>query len=63
MSVEELAERLSGGPGVKRGREIAFLCPLHDDHDPSLMVDPEKQVWHYFPCAVGGDVVRLAQLA
>lgn len=60
--MNELAERLSG-PGVRRGREIAFRCPLHDDHDPSMRTDPEKGVWYCDPCAVGGDVVRLARLA
>src|SRR5215218_5722933 len=63
VTVEELAERLSRAPGVGRGREIAFVCPLHDDHDPSLRVDPERGVWFCDPCLVGGDVVELARLA
>lgn len=58
----ELAERLSG-PGVRSGKEIVFLCPLHNDHNPSLRVDPEKRVWYCPPCSVGGDVVTLACLA
>jgi len=62
VTVEELAERLAG-PGVRRGREIAFRCPLHDDHDPSLRVDPDKGVWFCDPCLRGGDVVELARLA
>jgi|SRR5829696_178190 hypothetical protein len=62
VPILDLAERLSG-PGVRRGREIAFRCPLHDDHDPSLRVDPEKRVWFCDPCLVGGDVVELARLA
>jgi len=62
VPVEELAERLSG-PGQRRGREITFVCPLHDDHDPSLRVDPEQGVWYCDPCSVGGDVVELARLA
>src|SRR5215208_5686830 len=63
ITVEELAERLSGAPGVRRGREIAFVCPLHDDHDPSLRVDPERGVWFCDPCLLGGDVVELARQA
>jgi len=63
VTVEELAERLSGAPGVGRGREIAFVCPLHDDHDPSLRVDPERGVWFCDPCLLGGDVVELARQA
>ena len=62
VSVTDLAERLAG-PGVRRGREIAFRCPLHDDHDPSLRVDPDKGVWFCDPCLLGGDVVELARLA
>jgi DNA primase len=62
VSILDLAERLAG-PGVRRGREIAFRCPLHDDHDPSLRVDADKGVWFCDPCLLGGDVVELARLA
>jgi DNA primase len=62
VHIVDLAERLTG-PGVRRGREIAFRCPLHDDHDPSLRVDPDKGVWFCDPCLLGGDVVELARLA
>jgi DNA primase len=62
VPILHLAERLAG-PGVRRGREIAFRCPLHDDHDPSLRVDPDKDVWFCDPCLVGGDVIELARLA
>jgi DNA primase len=61
VPVLDLAERLAG-PGVRRGREIAFRCPLHDDHDPSLRVEPDKGVWFCDPCLVGGDVVELYRL-
>jgi hypothetical protein len=61
VPILDLAERLSG-PGVRRGREIAFRCPLHDDHNPSLRVDPDKGVWFCDPCLRGGDVVELYRL-
>jgi DNA primase len=61
VPILDLAERLSG-PGVRRGREIFFRCPLHDDHDPSLRVEPDKGVWFCDPCLVGGDVVELYRL-
>jgi hypothetical protein len=61
VSVSELAERLSGAAGVRAGREELFLCPLHDDHNPSLRVDPHKGLWYCDPCALGGDVVELAR--
>ena len=62
VPVPALAEHLSG-PGVRRGKEMLFLCPLHDDHNPSLRVDPAKGLWHCAPCSLGGDVVTLACLA
>jgi hypothetical protein len=62
VSVEELAERLSR-PGTRRGNEVFFRCPLHDDKNPSLRVNPEGGVWYCDPCAVGGDVVELARRA
>jgi DNA primase len=62
VPILHLAEKLAG-PGVRRGREIAFRCPLHDDHDPSLRVDPDKGVWFCDPCLLGGDVVELARMA
>ncbi len=61
VRVVDLAERLCG-PGIRRGREVYFCCPLHDDHVPSLRVDPEKGVWWCDPCCRGGDVVELARL-
>jgi len=63
VPVPDLAEKLSGAPGVKRGRELAYICPLHDDHTPSLRVDPDKGVWFCDPCLLGGDVVDLYRLA
>jgi DNA primase len=62
VPVPDLAEKLSGAPGVKRGRELAYICPLHDDHNPSLRVDPGKGVWFCDPCLLGGDCVELARL-
>jgi DNA primase catalytic core len=29
----------------KTGKVFQGLCPFHDDHKPSLIVDPEKQLW------------------
>lgn len=62
VPVEVLAERLTG-PGERRGREVYFRCPLHDDTNPSLRVNPETGVWYCDPCGVGGDVIELARLA
>jgi DNA primase len=37
------------------GREFVGLCPFHDDHNPSLRVDPDRQSFKCWVCDVGGD--------
>jgi DNA primase len=38
------------------------LCPLHRDHRPSFLVDPNKNLFYCYGCGRGGDVIRLAEL-
>jgi len=33
------------------------LCPFHDDHDPSLLVDERDGHFHCFGCGAHGDVI------
>lgn len=40
-----------------QGRGYLAKCPFHDDHNPSLSVDPVKNVWHCFGCNAGGSVI------
>ncbi|MCC7106273.1 MAG: hypothetical protein IT307_14120, partial [Chloroflexi bacterium] len=51
-----------GKTAVKRGDEILFLCPAHDDHEPSASWNPAKGVWHCHACAAGGGAKDLALL-
>jgi DNA primase catalytic core len=45
ISVERLAE--ARGIKLKRsGKELIGLCPFHKDTNPSLNIDPIKNVWH-----------------
>jgi len=49
------------GPAKKQqGDEHLWLCPVHPDHDPSLMVNGKKDVWACFPCGAGGTAWELA---
>jgi DNA primase len=38
------------------------LCPLHRDHKPSFLVDPNKDLFFCYGCGRGGDVIRFAEL-
>ncbi|MBM4159581.1 MAG: DNA primase [Ignavibacteria bacterium] len=40
----------------KRGKNFVGLCPFHQEKTPSFTVSPEKQVYHCFGCAKGGNV-------
>ncbi len=54
-------ERMVEARGVvlrKRGDELIGLCPFHDDHSPSLVVNPSKNLWHCLgACQIGGTVI------
>lgn len=38
------------------------LCPLHTDHKPSFLVDPNEGLFYCYGCGRGGDVIRFAEL-
>jgi DNA primase len=51
----------------QQARPIGFgrflgLCPLHADHKPSFLVDPNKNLFFCYGCRRGGDVIRFAEL-
>ena len=46
----------------KNGKTWFGLCPFHDDHNPSLSVNPSTNLWQCFGCGAGGDVIRFVEL-
>ncbi|HUT45900.1 MAG TPA: CHC2 zinc finger domain-containing protein, partial [Sedimentisphaerales bacterium] len=46
----------------KKGREMVGLCPFHDDHRPSMNVNPVKQIFKCFSCGAGGDIFKFIQM-
>jgi DNA primase catalytic core len=43
------------------GNNLLGLCPFHDDHEPSLVVTPDKNLWHCLgACQAGGSVIDWA---
>jgi DNA primase len=63
ISVQRLAE----GRGVKlkrHGADLIGLCPFHDDHEPSLVITPGKNLWNCLgACRRGGTVIDWVMLA
>jgi DNA primase len=46
---------------LSRGRWMG-LCPLHQDHNPSFLVDPHHNLFYCYGCGHGGDLIRFAEL-
>lgn len=46
---------------LTRGRWMG-LCPLHQDHKPSFLVDPHRGLFYCYGCGRGGDIFRFVQL-
>ena len=63
VSVQRLAE--ARGIKLRRvGKELIGLCPFHDDHSPSLNIDPVENVWNCLgACGRGGDVIEWVMVA
>lgn len=38
------------------GSTYKAVCPFHQDKNPSLIISPEKNLWHCFGCGAGGDM-------
>ena len=48
-------------PLRRQGRTYKGLCPFHDDHHPSLDVDPVRQRFRCWACGKYGDVITFVQ--
>ena len=48
-------------PLIKKGKSFTALCPFHDDHDPSLSISEDKQIYKCFVCGNGGNVFTFVQ--
>ena len=57
VSLQRLAEKR--GVALRRhGADLLGLCPFHDDHEPSLVISPAKNLWHCLgACGAGGSVI------
>ena len=43
-------------PLEQKGRNYFAICPFHDDHNPSMSISPEKQIYTCFVCGAHGNV-------
>ena len=46
----------------KNGKSLMGLCPFHADKNPSLSVNPSKNLWRCFGCDAAGDAIRFVEM-
>lgn len=45
----------------RQGKDYKCICPFHDDHDPSMSISPDRQIFKCFVCGKGGNVFTFVQ--
>lgn len=43
-------------PVHRAGNKFKALCPFHDDHNPSMELNPDRQSYKCWVCEAGGDI-------
>jgi DNA primase len=47
---------------TKKGKSYLGLCPFHADKNPSLSINPVKNLFQCFGCGAAGDPIRFVEL-
>ncbi|MCF5669218.1 hypothetical protein GIV47_30305, partial [Pseudomonas marginalis] len=65
ISIEDIANRLGMTLKKTGNNQFRALCPFHDDKNPSLLIDTNKnngqQHYHCFSCGEHGDAIDLVK--
>jgi len=54
LSCELIARKILGEPHRQAAGELYYRCPQHEDHHPSLKINPRKNVFLCGPCSASG---------
>lgn len=56
VDIVEYARESLPSPVERSGSNFKTLCPFHDDHRPSLILNPERRSFKCWSCGAGGDI-------
>lgn len=48
-------------PITRKGKGFYATCPFHDDHEPSMSISQDKQIFKCFVCGAGGNAFGFVQ--
>lgn len=60
--IAQIERALETRQARKQGNEIRFLCPSHNDRNPSARWNHDKAAWFCDVCGTGGGALELARL-
>jgi|GEM_PF-837989 len=60
LSVEEVISEYL--PIKSAGINYKCNCPFHKEKTASLIISPQKKIWHCFGCGAGGDVFKFVEM-
>ncbi len=56
VDIVSLVDKYYGLRVSRAGSKFKALCPFHDDKNPSLELNPERQSYKCWSCGAGGDI-------
>ena len=59
--VDVISYYLGAKEVIKKGRRYVCRCPFHDDHSPSMSIDPQRNIFKCFVDGKGGGPIKFVE--